>query len=324
MYGIRAKEREVNKMKRVAVLLVICMSLFTACNGEGEGSSNQSLLSSSSSSLPSSHASGSQSSSSNAAGSSSLSSSTSQSPGGADGVSSQETSSKPVASSTPEPPKTVRVTIPEGSTFMDIAKKLESKGVCSKAAFYKAAQSYTVQSFTVPSSSNRCFKMEGYLFPDTYDFYVGEEPVSVLRKMLNNYAAKSGMPSDDTLILASIIEREARSDENMRLVSSVFHNRIKAGMKLESDPTREYVNEDITGNSLLTDTSKYAELYNTYKCKLPAGPICSPGARAIAAAKNPANTEYLFFFFGNDNQNHYSKTFEEHVAKKEKYGVQYR
>ena len=206
---------------------------------------------------------------------------------------------------------------------MDIAKKLESKGVCSKAAFYKAAQSYTVQSFTVPSSSNRCFKMEGYLFPDTYDFYV-EEPVSVLRKMLNNYAAKSGMPSDDTLILASIIEREARSDENMRLVSSVFHNRIKAGMRLDSDPTRDYVNEDITGNSLLSDTSKYAGLYNTYKCKFPAGPICNPGVRAIAAAKNPADTEYYYFFFGKDNQNHYSKTFEEHTAKKEKYGVQYR
>lgn len=322
---ISCKGKGSENMKRVAALLVICVLLFTACNGEGEeSSSNQSFPSSSSSSLLSSIESSSQNSSSSAASDSSPSSSASKSSEGTASASSQGISSKPASSSTPEPPKTVRVTIPEGSTFMDIAKKLESKGVCSKAAFYKAAQSYTVQSFTVPSSPNRCFKMEGYLFPDTYDFYVGEEPVSVLRKMLNNYAAKSGMPSDDTLILASIIEREARSDENMRLVSSVFHNRIKAGMKLDSDPTRDYVNEDITGNSLLSNTSKYAGLYNTYKCKFPAGPICSPGARAIAAAKNPANTEYYYFFFGKDNQNHYSKTHEEHVANKEKYGVQYR
>ena len=219
--------------------------------------------------------------------------------------------------------KTVRVTVPEGSTFMQIANSLEKNGVCTAADFYATAQSYTVQSFSVPSTSDRAFKMEGYLFPDTYEFYQGEEPEAVLRKMLNNYAAKSGMPSEKTLILASIIERETRSTDQMKLVSSVFHNRLDAGMRLDSDPTREYVNNYITGNSLVANQSKFAPLYNTYKCSgLPAGPICNPGARASAAAQSPAASDYLYFFFGNDNQNHYSKTLAEHEAQMEQYGVQ--
>lgn len=218
----------------------------------------------------------------------------------------------------------VSVTIPEGYSFMQIANKLEEKGVCSAKDFYETAQSYSVKSFSVPSSSDRCFKFEGYLFPDTYEFYKDDDPQSVLIKMLNNYAAKSGMPTDKQLIIASIIEKETRSDSHMKMVSSVFYNRLNEGMLLQADSTREYVNNYITGNSLLSgNTSKYAALYNTYKCQLPAGPICSPGARAIEAAKNPTSSEYLYYFFGNDNDNHYSKTNEEHEQQMKKYGVQY-
>lgn len=240
-----------------------------------------------------------------------------------EGTTQQTTAAKTTDKTTTEK-QIVSVTIPEGYSFMQIAETLEDKGVCSAKEFYKAAQSYKVKSFSIPSSSDRCFKLEGYLFPDTYEFYKNEEPKSVIIKMLNNYAAKSGMPTDRQLIIASIIEKEVRSDSHMKMVASVFYNRLDAGMRLESDPTREYVNDYITGNSLLSgNTSKYAALYNTYKCKLPAGPICSPGARAIEAAKNPASSDYLYFFFGNDNENHYSKTYEEHEKQMEKYGVQY-
>ena len=177
-----------------------------------------------------------------------------------------------VVNSEPETPQTVSVTVPEGYTFMQIANLLEQKGVCSAKDFYDAAQSYKVKSFTIPESSNRVFKLEGYLYPDTYEFYKQDKPTNVIIKMLNNYAAKSGMPSDDTLILASIIEREVRSQSHMAMVSSVLHNRLDAGMPLQSDATREYINDYVTGNSLLSDTSKYAALYNTYKCDgLPAG-----------------------------------------------------
>ncbi len=300
------------EMKRIiAGMVVISMLLLVGCGGNQESES---------SSIPPVSSSSSQVSSSIPSSSSEESNTPPVVVG--DGNGENATTSDSVASSQ-QTPQVVSVTIPEGSTFMDIARALENNGVCSQAAFYQAAQNYTVQSFNVPSSPDRCFKMEGYLFPDTYQFYVGEDPTSVLRKMLNNYAAKSGMPSDQTLILASIIEKEARSTENMQLVSSVYHNRINAGMRLDADPTREYVNDYITGNSLLGDTSKYAALYNTYKCSIPAGPICNPSKRAIEAAQNPPATNYYYFFFGNDNQNHYSATLEEHNQQIAQYGVQY-
>ena len=151
-----------------------------------------------------------------------------------------------------------------------------------------------------------------------------DDPENVLIRLLNNYNAKAGGISDQQLIVASIVEKESRSAENAAMVASVIYNRLNAGMKLEMDATREYVNQSITGSSYLGSTGSYAALYNTYKCSaLPVGPICCPGSRAIQAAVSPASSEYYYFFFGNDNQNHYSKTYEEHVAAMEKYGVQY-
>jgi len=220
--------------------------------------------------------------------------------------------------------KEFSVTIAEGYTFSQIAKLLESKGVCTAKDFYDAAQGYDVQSFSVPKSSERCYRYEGYLFPDTYKFYENDDPEAVLKKMLNVYASKSGKPSDEILIIASIIEREARTDKNMKLVASVIRNRLDKSIMLKCDSTREYVNNHITGNKLLSDTSKYAALYNTYKCAaLPAGPICNPSKRAINAALNPTPSEYLYFFYGNDNENHYAITGEEHEAQKEEFGVQF-
>ena len=261
---------------------------------------------------------------------------TSSAPNVSTGVSSRQSSRTPTSSSSKqtgsavpptssaEPRKTVRVTIPEGFTFLQVANRLEANGVCTAKEFYKTAQSYSPSSFTVPSSSDRAYKMEGYLYPDTYEFYTNDDPKDVLVKMLNNFRAKAGNITDKQLIVASIIEKESRSSQNAALVASVVYNRLNAGMKLEIDATREYVNKNVTGSPLLSSTGKYAALYNTYKFKaLPAGPICNPGSRAIQAAKNPASSEYLFFFYGNDNQNHYSKTYEEHEAAMKKYGVQY-
>lgn len=311
-------------MKRLAIGLLACIFLLTACQGGGnpsEFSEPDAFSSEIEDEISSEDEAESSQASSSAPATSTVQKPSSQ--GASSAVSSSKASSSASTSgSAQEPLVTVNVTIPEGSTFMDIANILERYGVCTKAAFYRAAQSYTVQSFTVPSSSSRCFKMEGYLFPDTYNFYKDQDPTDVLRVMLNNYAAKSGMPSDKTLILASIIEEEARSEEHMRLVSSVYHNRLNAGMRLESDPTREYVNDNITGNSLVANQGQFAALYNTYKCSgLPAGPICNPGARAIAAAQNPASSNYLYFFYGSDHTNHYSETFEEHKAQMNEYGV---
>jgi len=218
----------------------------------------------------------------------------------------------------------VTITIPEGFTFLQIAQRLEANGVVSAQAFFDAAQGYEVQSFDTPFSPDSAYFFEGFLFPDTYEFFLNEEPVSVLRKFLNNYAAKSGMPDYDTLILASIIERETRSDEHMAMVSSVFHNRLAIDMMLQADATREYVNQHITGSPLVAPSPDFAPLYNTYRrTGLPVGPICNPGLRAIQAAQNPADTEYLFYFFGMDNTNHYTRTYAEHQAAMARIGVNF-
>ncbi len=222
--------------------------------------------------------------------------------------------------------KTVMVTIPEGYTFYQVAALLETKGVCSVKAFFDAAQGYEVKSFNIKNDPDRCYKMEGYLFPDSYEFYRNANPTDVLIKILNNYYQKSGLPGDDTLILASLIEHEARSAEHRAKVSAVFHNRLAKGMRLEADCTIFYVEKHIKPNPLVSDPGRFAALYNTYKCAaLPAGPICNPSRSAINAAKNPAAgmEDYYYYFFGNDNTNHYSKTYEEHQAQMKQYGVQY-
>jgi len=226
----------------------------------------------------------------------------------------------------PAPPATlseiVTIVIPEGFTFYQVARRLEANGVCTAADFTAAAQAYQIQSFYAPISLQSCYRMEGMLFPDTYEFYKGDDPETVLRKLLNNYAEKTGLPDYGTLILASIIERETRSDSHMAMVSSVFHNRLKTGMQLQADATRAYVRDHIKADPLVKNPGQYEELYDTYICPaLPAGPICSPGLRAIEAAKNPSTSDYLYYFFGKDNTNHYTYTYDEHLMAIKLYGL---
>jgi len=241
----------------------------------------------------------------------------------------QATPTAPGRTGQTEPPfavpsgaETVTVAIPEGFTFYQVARRLEANGVCSAADFTGAAQGYQIQSFPAPIHPQACYRMEGLLFPDTYEFYKGEAPDSVLRKMLNNYAEKSGMPEYGALILASIIERETRSDAHMAMVSSVFHNRMARGMRLQADATIAYVEQHIYQDPLVENPAQYAERYNTYKCPaLPAGPICSPSRRAIDAAQNPSTSDYLYYFFGQDGTNHYTKSYDEHLAAIKLYGL---
>jgi UPF0755 protein len=230
---------------------------------------------------------------------------------------------------TPTAPQIKSVVIPEGYSFWQIAQRLEANGICKAKAFFDAAQSYTVQSFSVPLNKNAAYRYEGYLFPATYELYTGTDPTEALKKMLNAYADNSGKPSLITLILASVIEKETRSTEQMAMISGVFSNRIKIGMKLGSDATAEYVNKYVVrSGTWIANPDRYRALFNTawndnFVGVLPAGPICSPGTRAINAAKNPAKHDYLYFFFGKDNLNHYSKTLAEHEAGIEEFGLGY-
>ncbi|MBQ8504487.1 MAG: endolytic transglycosylase MltG [Clostridia bacterium] len=228
---------------------------------------------------------------------------------------------------------TVRVTFPEGFTAKQIAERLEENGVCSADDFmallqgsYHASLSYGFIP-AIENTENKAFVLEGYIFPDTYEFYKGESAESALARFLRNTdskltqeytlrATELGYTMDEIITLASIIQEEAGDPEEMPLVSSVLHNRIESPDygKLQCDVTINYVNECITNSPYLTgDTEKYKELYNTYKCDgLPAGAICNPGLAAIEAALYPADTDYFFFVTDKDWNYYYAETYSEH------------
>jgi UPF0755 protein len=231
----------------------------------------------------------------------------------------------------PEKAETVTVTIPEGYTLARIASKLEAKGICKEADFIKAAQTQSFSSYplvaAMPKSSHRAYKLEGYLYPDTYEFYKDMNPKLVIQKFLANAERKingkyrySGMTIDQIVTLASIIEKEADTVSDMKMVSAIFHNRLKKGIQLQADATITYCTYCLLPpNGPFADEFKY--YYNTYRCKdLPAGPICNPGANALNAAANPTKTDYLYFIT-KDGKYYYQKTLDEHKAKLKELGM---
>ena len=207
--------------------------------------------------------------------------------------------------------ETVTLTFPEGYTLNQIAEKLEKNEVCSQTAFFATVRDVDFSSeysfiAQIDNKDKRYQVLEGYLYPDTYEFYIGENASSVIRKFLDNFknkwtaeyqaqADKIGMSIDDVITLASIIEKEAYGADQMPLVSSVFHNRLnKSGIypTLGSDATKEYVSEYISKSvTNSAELGSYQKNYDTYKCAgLPVGAICNPGNDAIKAALFPANT----------------------------------
>lgn len=238
-------------------------------------------------------------------------------------------SSAEPASSQEEKTKTVQITIPEGFTLRQIAARLEAKGVCGSTEFIQAAQTYDFSYYPlvskIPDNVNRCYKLEGYLYPDTYEFYLGMKPQDAVGKFLRNTEQQignsytySGMTTDQLITLASVIEREADDADNMRKVSSVFHNRLKIGMILQADSTREYCNAYLVPNF----GDKFNQYYNTYRCSgLPTGPISNPGTNALDAAAHPADTDYLYFATGTDHNYYYGTTQEDRDALMASAGV---
>ncbi len=229
--------------------------------------------------------------------------------------------------------ETVTLTFPEGYTVNQIAEKLEKYEVCSQTAFFATVRDVdfsTEYSFIaqMDNKDKRYQVLEGYLYPDTYEFYIGENASSVIRKFLDNFknkwtdeyqvqADKIGMSIDDVITLASIIEKEAYGADQMPLVSSVFHNRLnKSGIypTLGSDATKEYVTEYISKSvTNSAELSGYQKNYDTYKCAgLPVGAICNPGNEAIKAALFPANTGYYYFLHDNDKKIYLAATDSEH------------
>lgn len=311
-------------MKRSVILFLSCLLIFTAgCSGN-----TQPAISSAASSGQSASSEGGSSSSTSSQNSSAAPSSKSPSSGTKQAQSSPSQASSGSSSSADT---IVTVTIPEGYTLVKIAMKLDSAGICKQADFIHCAQTYDFSYYplvkSAPSNSQRAYKLEGYLYPDTYTLYKNMKPQDVIGKFLRDSDQRisgsysySGMTTDQVVTLASILEKEADDAADMKLVSSVLHNRLNKGMKLQADSTITYcVYVLLSPNGPFADKYKY--YYNTYRCAaLPAGPICNPGATALSAAANPVSTQYYYFFTKNGKY-YYQKTLEEHEAKLKEMGM---
>lgn len=233
--------------------------------------------------------------------------------------------------------ETVDVTFPEGRTVMQYGELLEANNVCSATDFYAAMREndFTGEYSFLPSNDvlqQREYPLEGYLYPDTYSFYVGEDAVSVIKRFLNNFKDKVSdelvlcansngegfknfeMSFDNAVILASIIERESPTDNERSKIAACFYNRMEnptvsgTGGKLQSDATKFY--PYVVGNT----PEGFESEYNTYNfVGLPKGPICSPSLSSIRAAVYPDTDCTAFFFYTDINDKHYyAETYEEH------------
>ena len=219
----------------------------------------------------------------------------------------------------------VSVTIPEGFTVKQIKERLVKNSVISEEDFDKTLSEVNDFYYYTPNGN-----FDGYFFPDTYQFYKGEDGKSVINKFLNRFLEK--FPSEkypdkkffySRLIMASIIEKEAGNKSEMSLVASVFQNRLDNNMRLQSCATVAYLfnyeKDYIYYKDLEIDSP-----YNTYRYKgLPPGPISNPGEESIKASLTPSKTNYFYFVLGNNGKHHFSKTYNEHMAvqNQEKRGV---
>ena len=237
-----------------------------------------------------------------------------------------------------------RVVIPEGTNLREAAKILQENEICKADDFLfyfnAGGYGYRFEQYLPQDNTNslKFDKMEGYCFPDTYEFYVGEDPSIVAQKIYANFDSKLtdgdykkmeewGMTLDEVITLASIVQAEAPFSETMRKVSSVFHNRMNnkaVFSKLQSDPTKKYAKEVIAPNQVIKNELMLTA-YNTYEGQgLPPGAINSPGLEAIQATLYPDDTPYYFFNANiNTRQVYYAITYDDHLKNLAKVQQEY-
>ncbi len=232
---------------------------------------------------------------------------------------------------------TVRLTFPEGWSIAQIFEKIEKYKVCTAEKLYAnleiIGEQYSFISDITPDA-DRYLVAEGYLFPDTYDFYIDESPSSVLKKLFNNFDAKwteefddrakeLGLTVDQVINLAAMIQREAKDSSQMAVISSVMHNRLADSNTypyFEMNSTKDYISS-LKEYNLFSDFyyEMYLTSYNTYsEPGLPPGPICNPGLSAIKAALYPSDTNYYFFCHDSSGEIYLAQTADEHKANTEK------
>lgn len=216
------------------------------------------------------------------------------------------------------------VTVIEGLRAEEIAEIFARKKWSNKDEFLALVQDET---FIATLGLGNVSSLEGYLYPDTYYLtrLPAPDPKKIVKMMVQRFQEIwEGLDADDkemheTVILASIIEKETGDATERSRIASVFLNRLKKGMRLQSDPTVIYGIKDFNGNITRKDLRRKTP-YNTYVVKgLPAGPICNPGRDALEAVLHPADEKYLYFVSKNDRTHHFSKTLREHNRAVRKY-----
>ena len=243
----------------------------------------------------------------------------------------------------------VTITVPEGTESAEVFQMLAEKGVCTLEQLQDTAANYQFEyKFLQDLPYGDQNRLEGYLFPDTYNFYVGDDPENVIDKFLKNFDSKitedmyaaldtlnaqlaskmktGGFTDDeianakltmhDVIIVASLVEKETAKSSESATIASVIYNRLCSKLYpcLQIDATIQYVLEE--RKEVLTNADKaIISPYNTYtNAGLPAGPIANPGINSIRAALYPAETNYYFYALGNDGVHHFSETYYEHQA----------
>ena len=216
----------------------------------------------------------------------------------------------------------IKITIPEGYKMSNIATLFEEKIKIDVEEFISLCYN---EDFISTLGIVNASSLEGYLFPDTYIFlksYTEKDIIEIMvKQFLFNYNeyidnSNTNLNRSEIVILASIIQGEAMYDDEMKTISSVYHNRLNKNMLLQADPTIQYILPE-TKKRILVKHTKIKNPYNTYLYKgLPPGPINNPGISAIIAAAYPIKTDYLYFVADNKGRHIFNKTFKAHLKSK--------
>jgi UPF0755 protein len=227
--------------------------------------------------------------------------------------------------------RTYKTVLPEGIRASEIAARLEEAGLTSADAFMALVEDAEfARSLGIEADG-----LEGYLFPETYEIPRNLPPEALAELLVKQFeetwrgiepqARDLELSRHEIVILASIVEKETSAPEERPLIAAVFLNRMKRGMRLETDPTVIYGIENFDGNLRRRDLEDGNNPYNTYRIAgLPPGPIASPGADALRAVVEPAESDYLYFVSRNDGTHHFSRSYREHTNAVNRYQKQRR
>ncbi len=232
--------------------------------------------------------------------------------------------------------ETLSITIPEGYTVLQIAAEAEKAGICTADEFIKEVNEGEFDYEFTKNLPDRQYKLEGYLFPDTYFISMDGGAKELINKMLSRFddiytefvkeaADESDYTMDELITIASIIESEIRFEDERSTAAGVIYNRLDMGMRLQMDATVQYA-QGLRKEVVTLDDLEIDSPYNTYKVSgLPVGPISNPGKASLVAAVTPEDNDYLYYVLKDrtSGEHFYTASYNEFLSAKEKYKSQF-